>query len=79
MEIARRTALALGLTGASALLLSTARNASAEEVKEVAPGVLAAGSEIRPQHHEKPNDLRNYRRASGAAYRRPGTDDLAAR
>ena len=36
MEIDRRTALALGLTGASALLLSTARNASAEEV---APGV----------------------------------------
>jgi hypothetical protein len=39
MEIDRRTALAMGLTGASALLLSTTRNASAEEAKEVAPGV----------------------------------------
>jgi hypothetical protein len=39
MELDRRTALALGLTGASALLLNTASNALAEEVKEVAPGV----------------------------------------
>jgi hypothetical protein len=38
MELDRRTALALGLTGASALLLDTASNALAEEVKEVAPG-----------------------------------------
>jgi hypothetical protein len=39
MEMDRRTVLALGLTGASALLLGATREAAAEEVKELAPGV----------------------------------------
>ena len=39
MDIDRRTALALGLAGASTLLLATKREASAEEAKEIAPGV----------------------------------------
>jgi hypothetical protein len=39
MEIDRRTALTLGVTATAALLLSTTRNASAEDAKEVAPGV----------------------------------------
>src|SRR5215831_9926721 len=39
MEIDRRTALALGITGASALLLGSAESGGAEEVKQLAPGV----------------------------------------
>lgn len=40
MDTDRRTALVMGLTGASALLLGTARDAMAEDAKEVAPGVM---------------------------------------
>ena len=38
-EFDRRTALALGLTGISALVLGATSAAVAEEVKEIAPGV----------------------------------------
>lgn len=39
MDTDRRTALVMGLTGASALFLGAPRAATAQEAKEVAPGV----------------------------------------